>query len=118
MKKNKLLIIFVIAIMIISISSIVFGAGFTNKVKNDKELDSTSEVVDKFNDVIGIIQVIATGIAVITLIALGIKYMVSSVGDRAEIKKHAVVYVVGAAILFGTSGLLQVIKLFSENMLK
>lgn len=46
--------------------------------------------------VIGIAQVIAIGVAVIMLMVLAIKYMSAAPGDKAEIKKHAVVYVVGA----------------------
>lgn len=117
MKKNKLLIIFIIATMIISISSIVLG-DFSGRIKSNNRLSSTSEVADKFNQVIGIIQVIAVGIAVITLIALAIKFMVASAGEKAEIKKHVVVYVTGAVLLFGASGILQIFKLFGEGMLK
>lgn len=117
MKKNRLLIILVIAIIFISISNIVL-AGFTDYLKSDTQLPSTNEVVSKLNEIIGIVQIIGVGIAIITLMALAIKYMVSSIGDRAEIKKHAVVYVVGAVFLFGTSGLLQIVKTFAGSMLQ
>lgn len=114
-KYKKILSIFIIVIILFSITNVVLG-DFTSRVSTDKELQSTAEVRDKFNDVIGIMQVIAVGLAVIMLIVLAIKYMVSSVGDRAEIKKHAVVYGVGAVILFGTTGILQIIKAFAESI--
>ena len=44
------------------------------------------------------------------LIVLAIKYISAAPGDKAEIKKHAVVYVVGALVLFGASGIIEVIK--------
>jgi len=44
--------------------------------------------------VIGIAQVIAIGVAVIMLMVLAIKYMSAAPGDKAEIKKHAVVQVI------------------------
>ena len=37
-------------------------------------------------------------------------------GDKAEIKKHAVVYVVGAIVLFAASGILEIIKGFASQI--
>lgn len=76
----------------------------------------TNDVGSALSSVLLIIQVIGISVAVIMLIALAIKYMVSSVSDRAEIKKHAVVYVVGALLLFGASGIVEIIKTFSKNI--
>ena len=68
------------------------------------------------NSVLAIIQTIAISVATIMIIVLAIKYMVSSVSERAEIKKHAVVYVVGALLMFGASTIVQIIKNFSKNI--
>ena len=50
------------------------------------------------------------------LIVLAIKYISAAPSDKAEIKKHAVVYVVGAIVLFAASGILQIIKNFAGNV--
>lgn len=63
--------------------------------------------------ILAVVQVIAVAVAVIMLIVLAIKYISSAPNDKAEIKKNAIVYVVGAIILFGASGLLQLIKTFA-----
>lgn len=68
--------------------------------------------------ILGIVQVIGIAIAVIMLIVLAIRYVSAAPGDKAEIKQHAVIYVVGAAVLFGASGLLEIIKQFATNTLK
>ena len=47
------------------------------------------------------------------LIVLAIKYISAAPNDKAEIKKHAVVYVVGAVILFGATVILEIIKNFA-----
>ena len=65
---------------------------------------------------INIIQIIGSGVAIIMLIVLAIKYISAAPGDKAEIKKHAVVYVVGAIVLFAATGILQIIKNFSGNV--
>lgn len=64
-------------------------------------------------NVIAIVQVVAIAVAIVMLIVLAIKYISSAPNDKAEIKKHAVIYVVGAVILFGASGILQLIKTFA-----
>lgn len=76
----------------------------------------TDDAGSVLNSVLSIIQVIGISMAVIMLMGLGIKYMVSSVSDRAEIKKHLVVYVAGAIMLFGASGIVEIIKQFSKNV--
>ena len=50
------------------------------------------------------------------LIVLAIKYISAAPGDKAEIKKHAVVYVVGAVILFAATGILGIVKNFASNV--
>ena len=61
--------------------------------------------------VITMVQIIAFAAAVI----LGIKYITASPDGKAEIKKSATQYVVGAVILFAASGILQIIKNFAVS---
>lgn len=65
-----------------------------------------------------IIKVIAIGIGLIMLTVLAMKYMLSSAQERASIKQSAVVYVVGACVLFGAAGILNIIEKFATNNLK
>lgn len=67
------------------------------------------------NTFLGLAQVIGIAIAVIMLIVLAIKYISAAPGDKAEIKKHAVVYIVGAVVLFAASGIIQIIKTFAKD---
>lgn len=50
------------------------------------------------------------------LIILAIKYMSAAPGEKADIKKSAVVYVIGAVVLFAAVGIMQVIKQFSDDI--
>ena len=61
---------------------------------------------------ITIVQVFGVFIAVAMCISLGIKYMYASPGDKAQIKNHLTVYVIGAVVMFGATGILQIIKAF------
>lgn len=59
-------------------------------------------------------RIICVSIAIVILLFISMKYMVSAPGDRADIKKHAVHYVVSALILFGVTGILTIISKFAD----
>ena len=60
-------------------------------------------------------RLVGVGVAVIMLIVLAMKYMVAAPGDKADIKKHAIVYVVGAVVLFAATSILEIIAKFAGN---
>lgn len=47
--------------------------------------------------------------AVITLMVLGIKYMVGSVSEKAEYKKTMIPYIVGAILIFASTTIVNVV---------
>ena len=65
--------------------------------------------------IINIAQVIGMGVAIIMLIVLAIQYIAASPEGKAEIKKNATIYIVGAVILFAASGILGIIRRFAVN---
>lgn len=96
------------------------GSAFSVDLTAFDNITDTSGAKDSVTSIIGalinIIQIIGTGVAIIMLIVLAIKYISAAPGDKADIKKHAVVYVVGAIVLFAATGILQIIKSFSGNI--
>lgn len=66
--------------------------------------------------IISIVQVFGVFIAIAMSMSLGIKYMYASPGDKAQIKNHLTVYIIGAVVMFGASGILGIIKSFFINM--
>ena len=72
-----------------------------------KEADTINKAVDT---ILGVTQIVGGGVAVIMLIVLALKYISAAPNDKAEIKKHAVVYIVGAICLFGAAGILGIIR--------
>ena len=105
MKKIGLCFILIIVILLAysSNSYATFNPGGITPLGIDDNLSS------KLGGVIGIIQIVGTGIAVIGVIYLGIRYMVSSIEEKADIKKKAIPYVIGAVIFFGATGILRLI---------
>ena len=60
----------------------------------------TTDVESVGNQILGVIQVVGTFIAVGALMILGIKYMVGSVEQRASYKKTMLPFVIGSVFLF------------------
>ena len=120
MMKNsvaKILTIILVAILIASISTFLLAdMPDPHRFQGDENTAAAQSVEDMANTIIGIIQVVAVAVAVIMLIVLAIKYISGAPEGKAEIKKHAVIYIVGAVLLFGTTGVLQILKDFGEDL--
>lgn len=112
-KKTSAIILLAILVFSISFSNIS-NADWQSLKDETVSGEASNEAVDKIKttsqSVITIAQVIGVGIAVIMLVVLAMKYMVSAPNEKAEIKKHAVVYIIGAVVLFGSVGILEIIK--------
>lgn len=77
--------------------------------------DTSTKVNSIMGSVLGIVQVVAIGVAVIMLIVLAIKYISAAPAEKADIKKGLTIYIVGAALLFGATAILQIIKTFATT---
>ena len=83
---------------------------------NDKTPENVKNMINtSTGTVITILRIAGVAIASIMLLAIAMRYMFSSAGDRADIKKHAVSYVVGAIILFGVTGILGILVDISNS---
>ena len=60
--------------------------------------------------------VLIASILVIIGIFVGIKFITASPEAKAEIKKTAVIYVIGAVLLFAAGGILGIIQSLSQNV--
>ena len=120
MKKKTIVKIMSVALMVAMIAMCINNVALASTM--DIPSGTTSYTSGTFqrilSTILGITQVIGVAIAVIMLIVLAIKYISAAPGDKAEIKKHAVVYIVGAVVLFAASGILGIIRKFAEDNIK
>ncbi len=120
MKKKTIVKIMSVALMVAMIAMCLNNVAFAD-APDPKSFggDGSGKTAQTFtsilNTILGITQIIGVAVAVIMLIVLAIKYISAAPGDKAEIKKHAVVYIVGAVVLFGASGILGIIKGFTNE---
>ena len=129
MKKTlKITAVAVVLALIVSVvfSGIVFaedaGTSYSSMISEINVAGDDSDASTSAKNIVGAIlavaKVVAVGVALIMLVVLAIKYMSAAPGDKAEIKKHAVVYVTGAVVLFGSAGILNIIEKFATTNIK
>lgn len=124
-KKSLVKIIFFLILIIMFLSAFQTTMAWSVDIDKDFSRDETLVDPDKtgmleardiaakiISNAISIVQVLGLGIAVIMLTALGIKYMVGSIEDKAQIKKHLMVYAIGAIVFFAAASILQIIQGF------
>lgn len=119
--KMSLSILLAICITFVTMQVISNASGYSSEMSSlITESDSYSDgtgTVEKVNTVTGTvitaIRVIGICVAVVMLLTIAMKYMTAAPGDKADIKKSAIQYVVGAIVLFGVVGILGIISKFS-----
>lgn len=70
---------------------------------------SPDKFYEKVNNFITVIQVVGSIASVVALIIIGIRYMYSSVEEKAEYKKTMLGYIIGCALVFSIVNILGVV---------
>ena len=106
LKNNKMLKITLVAIIVLSVVVLLGGNILAFDVNDyipsaNPSASGVGNVKNFGGTILSIFQAVGTSIAVIMLVWLGIKYIMASPDGKAEIKKQAFAYVLGAVLLFG-----------------
>ena len=101
---KKTIILFITAILIAIIPLNVFAkydgidtgihSGDTEAIRSSVEITSR---------IVGTLQVAGSIISVVALIIIGIRYMFSSIEDKASMKGVLIYYIIGAVLVFATT---------------
>jgi len=122
--KKKAIKLCVMLVVLLSItmmfSNELFATyNFATEVKNTwtntgdiNVIKPTRKVLDA---IINIIQIVGTGISIMMLTYIAIKYMTAAPSEKAEFKKSATAYVVGAVVLFASSNIIKIIANFATS---
>lgn len=86
-----------------------FESGNSVKTDVDDLVNNTATTV------VAVLRIVSVAIAMVVLLTIAMKYMISSAGDRADIKKHAVAYVTGTVILFAATQIIAVLIDVASN---
>lgn len=117
MKKAIISIVAVLMLCMI-ISSVVFETrALTIDYNNPdpyKRQDASADnsgITGLANIIVWMVRTIGTGISVVVLSVIGIKYIMGSVEEKAEYKQTMWPYIVGAILIFAGSSVVNVIYL-------
>lgn len=120
---KKIILIFTCLLMIFSLTYCIYASDaatfITGSLSGDKsQLGDASEMSKNIiGTILSVIRTVAAAIAVVILIVIACKYIIASAGDRADIKKYAINYIIGAVILFGASGILTLVQNLVQDSL-
>ena len=117
MKKNKLLkilLVFLILMMIgLMVQNNVFAEwNFVQFDSDDVAPMTSATVTNVVGAIVNIVSIVSAGIAIIMLVVIGVKYVNAAPGGKAEVKKDLTGYIIGAVILFATTGILKLLQMF------
>lgn len=114
MKHKKAVAILIVLLTIFTSTSTFAASKLTEGIEISK--DKANEVSDIGNKIFGLVTNIGIICSVAALMLLGIKYMLSSVEEKAEYKKTFGVYIVGAILVFGVSTFAEIIYKVVQSM--
>lgn len=91
--------------------------------QGNAEIDAGLAKTEKFStrlisNFFVIYKVAGVGIAIIILMVMGAKFMWGSVEQKAEVKKHLIVYVTGAVVFFASAFIVGILQDFIIANLK
>lgn len=118
MKKYKKLLINIMVIFIILFNLFIPNAyagplqdimnraeGFVNNGENGGNVINNDALKEGSNTLYNVLLVIGIAVAFIWGIVLGIQFVTGSLGEKADVKKNLIVYIIGCIIIFGAFGI-------------
>lgn len=118
MKKYKKLLINIMVIFIILFNLFIPNAyagplqdimnraeGFVNNGENGGNVINNDVLREGSNTLYNVLLVIGIAVAFIWGIVLGIQFITGSLGEKADVKKNLIVYIIGCIIIFGAFGI-------------
>lgn len=122
MRKKVCLFLVILIIMssLVAISNISY-AGIVDDlamsgVNNIDTSASGTGLLSAINGVIGLMQLTGSGIALIVITILGIKYILASPADKADVKKSIMPILIGCLLLFGGVNIAAAIASFAGSL--
>ncbi len=118
---KKTLVVLMISLFVLALAQpAVLGYNWGGQINTMAGKTGDSNVTGAFTNISGavitIARIICMGVAITMLVLVAIKYMTAAPGEKADIKKHAVIYVVGAIVMFASTGILGIIQRFAAGI--
>lgn len=110
LKRQKILrtLFFIGVVIIVIVNSTMSYASMGQIDVNSVDINETKidELKPMFKIILGFVQMIGSAISVIIIVVIGIKYIYSSIEEKAAYKQTMIYYVIGAILLFSAVNLM------------
>lgn len=112
--KNLLSILLIFIIVIFMLSNVVLADPISAMEDYDSSGNSTLSNVG--SKLYGIILVVGSAVAFVTLVILAIKFMTAAPDEKAEVKKTLIGFVIGVLILICTLTILRILQSIGQSI--
>ena len=118
MNKNLIKIITMLFLIMLLFNTTAEASIVVSDIKNNMSTGTSvsNSVKSTGKTVLGVLNIVATGTAIVMLLHIAIKYMISAPDAKAEYKKTATMYAIGAVIIFIAPKLARMVINMSQNI--
>lgn len=118
-KSTRVLRLLLFMIVIVALTSKVYAEEINPVaiVGNGPTYSGVSTLYSLGNTILGIMQFVSAGVAVIATLVLAIKYMYSSPDEKAGIKKQLIPFIIGGVLVFGAVTLIRWVEVYVNEIL-
>ena len=88
-------------------------SGLITDMATANDMSEQGRIGKVINNVIGLLQMAGSGIALIVITILGIKYILASPSEKADVKKSIMPVIIGCILLFGAVNLMAAVATFA-----
>ncbi len=122
-RNDRVLVAIVLAVMfvgtLLNVSFADDNFSFTRFDREEYKSTAANDAAEKaMGTAINTIKIVGTGTAIVMITYMGIKYMMAAPSEKAEFKKSASIYIVGAVLIFAATNILAIIIDFTSKNIK
>lgn len=118
MKKRKKILVITISLILIGLILNNYIYAVDTSLYGSIYSSDDSELMNIGGKILWIAQLIGYSVSVITLMIVGIQYVIKSPDEKAKIKDRLITYTIGAAILFGATSFVSILANFGIGLFK
>ena len=119
--KKVFSVLCIAAILLVTLTNFVYAddprdmSTLISSMKDAGTMANTdSRIGNVINNVIGLSQMVGSGIALIVITLLGMKYILASPSEKADVKKAVMPIIIGCILLFGAVNLMAAVANFAS----
>lgn len=120
MKNKVIYVVFIVlsVLLALSVFTSVEASAVVGQFSPNTGTSAAGSVKTIGNNVLGLIQIAGTAIAIGMLLFLAIKYLKAAPDEKANIKQSSVIYIIGAVTLFAAVNIVTIVAKFAEETIK